>query len=128
MKVKKYRIKNFPEHIIEEIIKNTPDSYINIEDVKSCQYILETEEQSFGPFQWNDKFSENKIIDKQENKTFEQIKNNYEQNYYANRSFYSLNKDNFERIKIISSSFIYSTPKYLFEILNQNEFVIIHQW
>ncbi|HNV43251.1 MAG TPA: hypothetical protein PLN45_00380 [Exilispira sp.] len=106
MKVKKYRIKNFPEHIIEEIIKNTPDSYINIEDVKSCQYILETEEQSFGPFQWNDKFSENKIIDKQENKTFEQIKNNYEQNYYANRSFYSLNKDNFERIKIISSSFI----------------------
>lgn len=101
-------IEYYPDSIIDVIVNSTKDSFVKIDEIKNNKYIIKIKEESFGPFLWDDKFSKDKIYQKEslDNLIFidlELINEDLTQNYLdSNRNIIRTNKT-----KISKSKYLY---------------------
>ncbi len=64
MNLLEIEIEYYPDSIIEVIINSTKDSFVNINQIKNNSYIIKIKDLRYGPFLWDEKFSKDKIYQK----------------------------------------------------------------
>ncbi len=125
MNKQEIKLDYYPKTIIDVLIKEGKDSFIKIDDIKNSQYILKIDDKRYGPFNWDDIFNPNRILNKVEDKDF-LYSNISMQDYTINFSFWDKDNNliysNENKISISNYYYLLNNTYKLNQILLKSDF------